>query len=295
MKAQWEPKRGPSAVMHVNADGFEATFYEPHESRHPGKALIFVGGSDGSYYFVKAMADKFASAGLASMALAYWNLPELPRAISHVPLEFVERAATRLNALGYQKVGVWGISMGSLLALLSGVYLPGLVSCVIAVSPGDACTQGMSQGKTYPGSAFSFREEDIPWVPLDLHMGRVVCDSLRLGSMSVQSCYRHKDQAPAEAFIPVEKIQGPILLQTPEDDSMWPSAKSCDAMMARLDAAGFAYPHECIRYRYASHLLVPVQLRSKRLFKMERRHPDECWASAQKSLVDALRFVGECW
>ncbi len=66
-----------------------------------------------------------------------------------------------------------------------------------------------------------------------------------------------------------------------------------------VDADGFEAtfyePHECIRYRYASHLLVPLRLRSKRLFRMERRHPDECWASGRKSLADALRFVGECW
>ncbi|MGN0076248.1 MAG: hypothetical protein ACI38Z_04665 [Parafannyhessea sp.] len=76
---------------------------------------------------------------------------------------------------------------------------------------------------------------------------------------------------------------------------MWPSRESCDAMMARLDAAGFAYPHECVGYRYASHFLVPTRLRSARLFRIERRHPEECWESDRKSLEDALRFVKRCW
>ena len=66
-------------------------------------------------------------------------------------------------------------------------------------------------------------------------------------------------------------------------------------MMARLDAAGFAYPHECVSYKYASHFLVPAKLRSARLFRIERRHPEECWESDWKSLADALQFVVECW
>lgn len=284
-----------STTFRVDDDGFEATLYRPEEDRYPGRVLIFVGGSDGTYDLPKIVARAYADAGMTGLALAYWNHPGLPQAISHVPLEYVGRAATRLRVLGYQRVGMWGISMGSLLALLCGAYLPELVSCVIAVSPGDVCTQAMTRGKVLPGSAFSFRGKDLPWMPPDYHKGRVVRDFIRGGSLSMRSCYVHKDQAPADAFIPVEKIEGPVLLQTPESDSMWPSRESCDAMMARLDAAGFAYPHECVSYKYASHFLVPAKLRSARLFRIERRHPEECWESDWKSLADALQFVGECW
>ncbi|MGH2515136.1 MAG: acyl-CoA thioester hydrolase/BAAT C-terminal domain-containing protein, partial [Ktedonobacterales bacterium] len=64
------------------------------------------------------------------------------------------------------------------------------------------------------------------------------------------------DPAACEAAaIPVERIAGPVLLLSGEDDAMWPSIRMGEMVMARLRAHGHPYPDRHLRYRGAGHLL----------------------------------------
>ena len=65
----------------------------------------------------------------------------------------------RLHAMGYEKVGLWGISKGAELALTAGSPLPGLVNAVVAVAPMNTVCQAFVKGKGIvflPGSCWSF-------------------------------------------------------------------------------------------------------------------------------------------
>lgn len=81
------------------------------------------------------LADVFRSHGLTTLALAYVLEEGLPRQFSAVPIDFLEAAAKRLHDMGYEKVGLWGISKGAELALTAGSLLPGIVNAVVAVAP----------------------------------------------------------------------------------------------------------------------------------------------------------------
>ena len=72
------------------------------------------------------------------------------------------------------------------------------MSAVVAVSPSDACCEGISAAGRRMG------------VPVEFSLPRVVADSLRRGSLSMHTCYRNKGRAPDAAFLPVERIRGPI-------------------------------------------------------------------------------------
>lgn len=61
------------------------------------------------------------------LALAYWNEPGLPDGFEKVPVESVEKTALWLREHSFEKVGLWGISMGAELALLAGSLMPELV------------------------------------------------------------------------------------------------------------------------------------------------------------------------
>lgn len=161
------------------------------------------------------------------LALAYWNEPELPECFEKVPVESVEKAALLLRAHGYEKIGLWGISMGAELALLAGSLLPGLISCVTAVCPTNICGQGFRKGtgiELLDCSTFSWRGEEIPWVRLRFSKGQVLRDCLREKGVCLRSCYEDAVlHAPEEAQIKVENIGGPVFMIYPEYDSMWPS------------------------------------------------------------------------
>lgn len=81
------------------------------------------------------LAQVFQAQGLTTLALACVLEEGLPQKFLNVPIDPLEAAAKRLHDMGYEKVGLWGISKGAELALVAGSLLPGLVNAVIAVAP----------------------------------------------------------------------------------------------------------------------------------------------------------------
>ena len=59
--------------------------------------------------------------------------------------------------------------------------------------------------------------------------------------------------AVEQATIPVERIKGPILLVSGEDDRIWPSTLMSEMVMDRLRQNGHPYHFEHLRYKGAGH------------------------------------------
>jgi dienelactone hydrolase len=64
------------------------------------------------------------------------------------------------------------------------------------------------------------------------------------------------DDATIEAAtIPVEQIDGPILLVAAGDDQLWPSPSMTEALTERLRASDFPHTVEATTYESAGHLI----------------------------------------
>ena len=288
----------PIHSFSLEHNGFIGHLYQPEQNEYPGKALIFFGGSERMYSLTRLVAEQYIKRGLTVLTLAYWNMPGLPRRFEKIPIETVEKPALWLRCNGYDKVGVWGISMGAELALIAGSLLPGLISCVVAVSPINLVGQGIDSRrmKLLSCSSWSFRDKELPYVKLRMRWGSIIRDLVRRRSMSVRACYKDViSHIPEKAVIKVEKITGPVLCLSARNDDMWPAAEAGDAMMERLEQKGFAWPHEHICYEYASHLLVPYKLKSARIFAIERKYPEKCMESNLDSLEKTLAFLKTAW
>lgn len=150
----------------VRTDGFHGELFLPHRDKYPGKVLICFSGSDGKFELSQMLARVFQSNGLTTLALAYVMEERLPNQFFHVPIDFLEAAAKRLHDMGYQKVGLWGISKGAELALTAGSLLPELVNAVVAVSPINTVCQGFTMEKGVSiasGSSWTFRGREVPY------------------------------------------------------------------------------------------------------------------------------------
>ena len=53
--------------------------------------------------------------------------------------------------------------------------------------------------------------------------------------------------------IPVERVNGAVLLISGRDDEVWPSTEMADAIMARLRQHRFAHPFVHLAYDHAGH------------------------------------------
>ena len=289
----------PEAELTYDRNGFVGALYRPENDRYPGKAVIQFGGSDGLFPLTKLAAEQYVRRGMTVLALAYWNEPGLPDRFEKIPVETVENAALWLRGRGYEKIGLWGISMGAELALLAGSLMPGLITSVTAVCPTNICSQGFMKKKGVTPlecAAFSWRGEELPWARLKLSKAAIVRDSLRERSVCLRSCYEDAVLHAAEqAQIKVENIGGPILLLCPAHDPMWPSELSAQIILRRLREKGFAHPVKHHVYQYASHMLIPIKSRSAVMFQVERKYPEKCWQSDLDAFESTLTFWQEDW
>lgn len=288
-----------NTTYRVQPDGFYGELFLPAEDRYPGKALICFSGSDGGIGLSRMLAGVFQAQGLTTLALAYVLEEGLPDRFSKVPIDSVEAAAKRLHAMGYEKVGLWGISKGAELALTAGSLLPGLVNAVIAVSPMSTVCQGFVKEKGIaflPGSSWSFHGNEVPYTPYGMEkfpLGDILRKSIRIGDITMYDLYLPLVQHPnPDAVIRAETITGPILLISSQMDNMWPSEPAAEQIMARLQAQHFPYFYQHLSYDYGSHLFVPMDLPSAKFFKGDRGKNKENGRKARMdSLAKTLEFV----
>jgi len=283
----------------VEKDGFYGELFIPEKDKYPGKALICFSGSDGGIELSCMLASVFQAHGLTTLALAYVMEEGLPDRFLHIPVEFLEAAAKRLHDMGYEKVGLWGISKGAELALTAGSLLPGLVNAVIAVAPMNTVCQGFmkAKGVTFlPGSSWSFHGKEIPYSPYKskkFPLGHILWKSLQLRELSMYDLYRPLVEHPVpEAEIQVENITGPILLISSKMDTMWPSELAAKQIMKRLQEHNFPYTYQHRSYEHGSHLFVPMELPTAKFFRGDRgRNKEAGRKDRMDSLTKTLEFI----
>ncbi len=235
---------GAQEVRPVEAEGLVAKLYLPAgEGPHPG--VLVLGGSGGGIGWQEDTAAVLAEHGFAALALAYFGMEGLPAGLELIPLEYFEKALAALvadPAVDAGRLGVVGVSKGGEAALLLASRLPRL-RAVVAFVPSSHVFQSIADG--WPRtSSWSHGGEPLPFVPY----ARVEFSNLaELYAASLE------EEAAAAAAIPVEQIQGPILLLSGEADTLWPSAAMSAAVVERLERHGFAHEVVHVAYPGAGH------------------------------------------
>lgn len=155
-----------NGTFRVQTDGFHGELFRPCQDQYPGKVLICFSGSDGKFALTRRLAAVFQSHGLTALALAYVMEDGLPNQFYHIPIDMLEAAANRMHDMGYEKVGLGGISKGAELALTAASLLPGVVNAVVAIAPMSLVCQGFSKkrGVSFmPGSTWTFHGAEVSY------------------------------------------------------------------------------------------------------------------------------------
>lgn len=226
-------------------------------------AVIVLSGSGGGFDVDKA--GVLSRHGFATLALAYFGAPPLPGWLHDVPLEYAGAALawmSRQPEIDPARIGVLGVSRGAEFAMLAASRFAN-IRAVVAYAPSsvawDSGGREKNTGKGIP--AWTWRGEPVPSAPLPLRrfMWR---SALPVVAMRRPVIFRNLFRAGlrnagavARAAIPVEKINGPILLISGGDDHVWPAEEMAEAIVARLEARGFAHRVEHLHYPAAGHLL----------------------------------------
>ena len=172
-----------------------------------------------------------------------FRVPPLPDNLLNIPLEYFETAIGWLQAqpgVNGDRLAVVGTSRGGELALLVGATFPQIRAVVGYVPSGVLWPGNDNTGRPQPGPAWTYRGTPLPYIT------------------TARSYFgtRYADPADlARATIPVEKINGPVLLISGEDDALWPSTQLAQIAMDRLAQYRHPFPDKHLHYAGAGHLI----------------------------------------
>ncbi|ORX71747.1 alpha/beta-hydrolase [Anaeromyces robustus] len=266
----------------IKEDGFHGNLFEcqSENNPYPKKILIICSGSDGDFENSKSTAKKISDKGINSLALGYFNIPDGPSILKETPIDYIGEAANYLKSIGYEKIGLWGISMGSIYVLLGASYYPDLINLVIAASPCYFVVQAMDSQKNilYDTSAYSYHHESIPYEPYteNMTMFRNIFESIKHLEPNFSYLYTSLiGHVPKEHIIPFEKMKAHILLFSGKLDSIWPSYEFSNIIVNHLKEINYSYPYEHIICEYGGHLMVPFPTKLDKFFKANRKYKNE--------------------
>jgi len=226
----------------------------------PHPAVMTVSGSSGG--IGREEAAMLASRGFACLALAYFNYPGRPPELVDQPLEYFGQGLDWLAAqpqVRSEAIAVKGISRGGELSLLLGATFS-VVRAVVAIVP-SGYIWGAARADWSDGAAWTWQGKALPRVPVrydEEAYGEEEVDAD--GAIKLTPGFRAAlaDASPqelADAEIPAERTNGPILIVCGEADDMWPAVELSDVVLRRTTEARF--PHLLRRRTYpdAGHLI----------------------------------------
>jgi dienelactone hydrolase len=246
-------------TMHeLEVDGLNAALFLPDTSG-PHPCVITMGGSEGGRFTAEMDASLLASKGIAALALAYFGDRGLPRELVNIPVETVKRAIDALAAderIDSSRLGIMGTSKGGEFALLAASTYPEL-RVVVTKVPSHVVFNGITF-PVEPVSSWTLDGEPLPYIAF-LMNPTVMADfadgePYTLRPLHSYSISRAKNRA--EATIPVERINGPVMTISAEGDDLWPSTPMSNRIVKRLEK--YEHPHEVVHLAYedAGHVIM---------------------------------------
>ena len=241
----------------IRNDGLYAQLYTPKNATGRLPAVILIDGSSPGLDGVSVLAAAYAREGVAALALAYFGETGLPPALTNIRLEYFDTVLATLKArtdIDPGRIGVLGVSRGSEAAFLLAARNPD-IRAIVAVGPSAVVWQGYDPATpeaTVP--AWTANGQAVPFLMADASL---YDPSGPQAPMFVSAL--DKLGARADVLLPVETINGPLLLMAGQDDQIWPSAAMAQSIEARLLKSGFPHDVESIVFAGAGHAVLGIK------------------------------------
>jgi dienelactone hydrolase len=236
----------------------------PTAAPAPAPGVLVVPGT-GGIDSDASTASLLASHGFATLAIELADDPAHPEAIEQLPLERIGDAAAWLAARAeVGRVGVLAQSRGAEGALAAAALVDGFdPAAMVLVSPSAYAWQALGDEGAVPGTpAWTLAGLPLPFAPMN--PDATMHELLRNALMEGRDRQRHRptllhlassfpaDRAPAEAELPAERVDAPLMLVVGEADELWPSAAMAQTIRARR---GERPGDVLVSYRDCGHFL----------------------------------------
>lgn len=235
----------------------------------PAPGVVVLHGRGGRPLLGNAKA--LAMNGFVAIAPQYFGGRGVPATLEEVPVEYVDEAAQWLLArerVSGSRVGLYGVSKGGELALLAGSHYES-VRAVVSIAGSGVTWESFGSGS---GSSWTIDGEPVPSIPIVRDPDEIdrTPPSEPDAPTALEPIYTASfEAAGAETIerstIPVEDIDGPVLLVSGGDDGLWNAVRFSRVAMDRLDAHDRPYRDEHLVFPAAGHRITyPYQPASNR-------------------------------
>ncbi|MEP2026220.1 MAG: acyl-CoA thioester hydrolase/BAAT C-terminal domain-containing protein [Reichenbachiella sp.] len=232
--------------LSINHGKLDLKLYLPEGK--PQAMIVGFGGAEGGSPWTSdhwsTTRQRFLNEGFAFLSIGYFGSKTTPDELDRISLNAIYDSIQSIvskNNLTSNKIALIGGSKGGELILnLASQY--SVFSCVIALVPSHVSFPAHTPWMNT--SSWTLNEEELTYVPASF----AALSPLLSGQLGEAFEVMLKDKkATKAALIPVERIQGSILLLSAENDEQWPSSYMCDQIIKRLEDQSFPYPHKHIK------------------------------------------------
>lgn len=182
---------------------------------------------------VQQVAALLSMEGYATLALGYFGLHPLPSMLVNIPLEYFGNAIAWLQShpdVDAERIGMVGFSRGGEATLLVASKYPEVKAAISYAGSGVPFPAPYSADID---PAFTWQGEPVPV----------------LAGWTVEEL-THK-------AIPVEKINGPVVLISGDGDLLWPATRLSRVAWDRLQQWEHPWPDQFLHYPEAGHSILP--------------------------------------
>lgn len=263
-------------------------------SHRKDKVMIVMSGSEGGLEHAGKLARFLQDQGIPALAFGYFKTKHTKKTLDRIPLEIVQEALLWLKNEGYEKVGIEGVSKGAEYALAAAIAFP-QISCVIVKTPSWFYSEGLRKGQPSGTSCWSYQGKALPFTPYKIRKFHILQTLWEAKEYHLLKFNTGKD-IQSDSVIPVEKINGPILMLSVAKDTIWPSKESAELMSQRLEQKGFSYPFKHICYEHMSHMMLEYcGSEIKYFIKSERAYPLQCQKERQEMGMACVEWIEKVW
>ena len=245
-------------VTAIAEDGLVGSLFMPAGAgRHP--AVILLGGSEGGVEWSAPWGPLLAERGFVALALAYFGTDPLPARLRSIPLEYFDSAidwVRRHPRVVPDRLGLMGFSKGAEGALLVAAANPG-IRAVVAAAPSHVAWPGITGDPRVEAPSWTRAGVAVPFVRYDLRQGVTTPFEGYTRSLANAS-------AVAAAEIPVERINGPVLLVSGTGDRLWPSTLMAERVTERLRRHAFRFEASHLRVEGMGHAALTARTEPSR-------------------------------
>ena len=202
--------------------------------------IVGFGGSEGGNAwdrdFWKPTRDKFLEKGYAFLAIGYFGTKETPNNLDRISLDAIHDAIIEISKnpkIHSQKIAIIGGSKGGELVLNLASYFDD-IDAVVAMSASHVSFSAITNMSNT--SSWTLNDKQLPFIPIPYSALPAMISGKLLDAYNIILENKEEEE---KALIPVENINGHILLLSPTKDELWPSRDMSKKIIERLESKGF--------------------------------------------------------